>query len=123
MVNPIFISILLQNPIDFFKFGELGNNAVVFAILFIIYTALRIFGEWLKKRKDRNADFMQTISEAMVTIKEQVVYMNRSLDEMKTATIMVSGITENMAQNISKIDDVCNGINTSVKILMDRESR
>jgi len=123
MIAPTYIFGILQNPTDFFKFNQFGDNAVVLAILFILYTGLKIFGEWLKRKKDRNADFIQTISDAMTVIKDQIIVMNQNLNEIKTASIMTSGLTENISVSLGKIDDVCDETNSAVKVLIDRNGR
>ncbi len=123
MINLAFI----QGEFDFFKITKLGDNTVALGILLIIYTGLRLFGWWLKNRKSKNDELMQAIKEAMIAIKDQTldtknqtIVMNKSLDEIKTATIMVASLAENMHLDLSKVYEGTNKIQSSLSVLMDR---
>ena len=120
----VYFLTYFQNPEEIIgKFSKLGEYGIAVLLVGLMFFALMILREWLKKKRDRQGDFMQSISDAMVVIKDEVVRMNKTLDEQKTATLMISGIAENMAERISKVEDVTNQTYSDVKILKDRDKR
>ena len=120
----VYFLTYFQNPEEIIgKFSKLGEYGIAVLLVGLMFFALMILREWLKKKRDRQGDFMQSISDAMVVIKDEVVRMNKTLDEQKTATLMISGVAENMAERISKVEDVTNQTYSDVKILKDRDKR
>lgn len=112
----IYVSSLFQFP-DFTKYGEYG---IAFSLVCVMFFALIILREWLKKKRDRQGDFMQTISDAMIVIKDEVIRLNKNFEETKTATIMISGISENNAEQIGEIRKIVSKVETGIEILKDR---
>jgi len=124
------LTVFQIGELDFFKITKLGENTVALGILLIIYTGLRLFGWWLKNRKSKNDELMIAIKEAMVAIKDQTldtknqqIIMNKSLDEIKSATIMASSLVENTHLDISNLNTSVNRIESSLSYLMGKESK
>ncbi len=120
MIMPIYIFTFFQEPKDFIKFTQLGEYGIAFAMVCVMFFGLVILREWLKKKRDRQGDFMQTISDAMVVIKDEVIRMNNSLDKLNTAILMVSGISENTAEQINEIRKIATKVESGIEVLKDR---
>lgn len=119
----IYFLTYFQNLDDVNKFSKLGEYGIAVLLVGLMFFALMILREWLKRKRDRQGDFMQTISDAMVVIKDEVMRMNKTLDDLKTATLMTSGIAENTAERIGKVEDIVNKTYTDIQLLKDRDDR